>query len=216
MEHSPMAPTSALSNDQLAPLRAAIHELIEVDPSLRCDRQSIVELECLRAQLDYALSTSVAEFDQWGEFALDGAKTATAWIDTACHLPKGEARSQLRRGKALPGLPVAKAAFAAGEIGAAQVDAILRVKSPVTEEALARDEALLVDYARTMKFAPFCNALAYWEQLADQDGTEEAALARQARRDVYLVPGPDGFLGAMNFDFLDGAIVSNELKRLEK
>jgi hypothetical protein len=209
MEHSPMAPTSALSNDQLAPLRAAIHELIEVDPSLRCDRQSIVELECLRAQLDYALSTSVAEFDQWGEFALDGAKTATAWIDTACHLPKGEARSQLRRGKALPGLPVAKAAFAAGEIGAAQVDAILRVKSPVTEEALARDEALLVDYARTMKFAPFCNALAYWEQLADQDGTEEAALARQARRDVYL-------LGAMNFDFLDGAIVSNELKRLEK
>jgi hypothetical protein len=128
MKHSPTAPTSALRNDQLAPLREAIHELIDIDPSLRCDRQSIVELERLRAQLDYALSTSVAEFDQWGEFALDGAKTATAWIDTACHLPKAEAKAQLRRGKSLSDLPVAAAAFAAGEIGAAQVDALLRIK----------------------------------------------------------------------------------------
>jgi hypothetical protein len=200
----------------LAPLHEALKELLETDPSLRCDRQMIVGLERLRAQLDYVLSTSVADFDQWGEWALDGAKTAVAWIDTVCHLPKGEARAQLRRGKALSGPPIAAAAWAAGDIGAAHVDALIRVKRPVTEEALARDEALLVDYARTMKFAHFSNALAYWEQHADQDGSEEAALARKERRDVYLVAGTDGYLGAMNFDFVDGAIVSNELKRLEK
>jgi hypothetical protein len=108
---------------------------------------------------------------------------------------------------------VAAAAWAAGDIGAAHLDALVRVKSPVTEVALARDESLLVDYARTMKFAPFSNALSYWEQLADQDGTEEAALARQARRDVYLVPGPGGYLGKMQFDFIEGAIVAQELER---
>jgi hypothetical protein len=86
----------------------------------------------------------------------------------------------------------------------------------VTEEALARDESRLVDYARTLKFAQFSHALSYWEQHADQDGAEEADFARQARRDAYLVAGPDGYLGRMNFGFIDGAVVANELQRLEE
>jgi hypothetical protein len=227
MEHSPTAPTAAPTaatatatapvSDQLAPLRAAIHELVELDPSLRCDRQSIIELERLRSQLDYVVSTSVASFDQWGGFTFDGAQTAVAWIDTACHLPKAEARAQLRRGRAFSGLPLAAAAFSAGEIGAAQVDVLVKAKNPVTEEAMARDEALLVGYAKDMKFAPFCNAVAYWEQLADQDGSEEAAWARKERRDVYLVAALHGmFLGKMTLDPIGGAIVANELAVLEK
>jgi hypothetical protein len=212
MEMTAPAPVPA----QMAKLAEAVHELIELDPSLRSDRQSIVALERLRSQLDYAISASVADFDQWGKFVSDGAQTTVAWIDTTCHLPKSEIRTQLRRGKALSELPVAAAAWAAGDISGAHLDALLRVKSPVTEEALARDEGLLVGYARTMKYLPFCNALAYWEQLADQDGTEEAALARKERRDVYLVPSTGGFLGAMNYDFIDGTIVADELTRLEK
>jgi hypothetical protein len=39
-------------------------------------------------------------------------------------------------------------------------------------------------------------------------------LARQARRDAYLVPSPDGYLGRMNLDFIEGAIVAKELHRL--
>ena len=198
-----------------AALRAAIDDVLETPPSLRCDAETIVFFEREMNRLQCGLSTSVAEFDQWGEWNGDGAKTATAWIDTVCHLPKNEARALLRRGKALPGLPVAAAAWAAGDIGAAQIDLLVRAKRPVSEEALARDEAILVDYARTMKFAHFSNAMAYWEQHADQDGTEEAALARQARRDAYLVPGPSGYLGSMNFDFVEGAIVAKELQRLE-
>ena len=124
-------------------------------------------------------------------------------------------RAQLRRGEALADLPVAAAAGARGDIGAAHLDTLVRVKSPVTEEALARDEGLLVDDARTMKFAPFCSAVAYWEHLADQDGTEEAALERAARRDVYLVPSVHGtYLGKINLDPLGGATVANELERL--
>jgi hypothetical protein len=176
----------------------------------------IIFLERELNRLQYAVSTSLASFDQWGEWALDGAKTAVAWIDTVCHLPKKEARAELRRGKALPGLPLAAQAWRRGDIGADHIDALVRVKRPVTDEALARDEALLVDYARTMKFAHFSNALDYWEQLADQEGTEEAALAQKARRDVYLVPSTGGYLGKMNFDLIDGAIVANELQRLEK
>jgi hypothetical protein len=206
----------ASASDQLGPLGLALEEFIEIDPSLRCQGETIVGLQRLQSQISYALSTSVAEFDQWGEWATSGAKTSTAWIDTICHLPKKEARAELRRGKALAGLPVAAQAWRAGEIGPAQVDALLRVKSPVTEEALARDEGLLVGYARDMKFAHFSKALEYWEEMADQDGTDAAALARQERRDAYVVPGPGGYFGTMRFDVIEGAIVAGELERLEE
>jgi hypothetical protein len=102
-----------------------------------------------------------------------------------------------------------------GDIGAAHVDALLRVKRPVTEEALARDESILVDAAKTMKFAEFSTVLDYWEQHADQDGTEEAAEAKRAERDVYLFPSPYGYLGEMRFDSIGGAIVVKEHKRIE-
>ena len=40
-------------------------------------------------------------------------------------------------------------------------------------------------------------------------------MAREAHRDVYLVPTPGGYLGKMNLDPIGGAIVANELERLE-
>jgi hypothetical protein len=204
------------ADEAIAAVTEGLDWLAANDPSLFCDADAIKAIERQLSRFECVAARAVAEFDQWGEWALDGATTAVAWIDTTCHLPKKEARAQLRRGKALSTLPLAAAAFGAGDIGPAQVDALIRVKSPVTEDDLARDEALLVDYARTMKFAPFANALAWWEQLADQDGTEEAALAQTQRRGVYLVPSTGGYFGRMQFDLIEGAIVSNELTRLEE
>ncbi len=199
-----------------ATLREGLNELLETPPSLRCDGETITFLERVRSQVDYVISTSGAEFDQWREWGADGAKTATAWIDTTCHVPKNEARAQLRRGKALPALPLVAQAWKDGDIGAAHVDALVRVKRPVTDEALCRDEGILVEAARTMKFAEFASALEYWEQLADQDGTDEAAEAKRTQRDVYLYPSPNGYLGEMRFDPISGAIVVKEHKRIEE
>jgi hypothetical protein len=183
---------------------------------LFCDGDSIKALECQGSRLECAKARAVCSFDQWGEWAADGATTATAWIDTTCHVPKNEVRAQLRRGKALSALPLVAEAWKNGDIGAAHVDALIRVKRPVTEEALARDEGILVDAARTMKFAEFASVVDYWEQHADQDGSEEAAEAKRAQRDVYLFPSPNGYLGEMRFDPISGAIVAKEHKRLEQ
>ena len=220
MEHSSSATITATAtapseDPQLAPLRDAIQVLLNTDPSLRCAGNTIAGLEKLRSQFDFLTSTSVAEFDQWGEWGHDGALNATAWIDTTCHVPKNEARAQLRRGKALASLPLVAQAWKEGDIGAAHVDALIRVKRPVSEEALVRDEKILVDNARTMKFAEFATALDYWEQRADPDGSDEAAEAKKAQRDVYLYPSPYGYLGEMRFDRIGGAIVVKEHKRIE-
>jgi hypothetical protein len=204
------------AQEAIACLTAGLDWFAQNDPSLFCDGDSIKALECQGSRLECAKARAVCSFDQWGAYAADGANTATAWIDTTCHVPKSEARAQLRRGKALATMQLVAAAWAAGDIGAAHVDALIRVKRPVTEEALARDEGILVDTARTMKFAEFATVVDYWEQHADQDGSDEAAEAKKAQRDVYLYPSPNGYLGEMRFDPIGGAIVSKELRRLEQ
>jgi hypothetical protein len=211
-----------MEQDTLAPevryatFSEGLKELIETPPSLRCDAKTITFLQRARSQIDYVMSTSGAEFEQWGEWGHDGALSATSWIDTTCHVPKKEARAQLRRGKALAALPLVAQAWKDGDIGAAHVDALLRVKRPVTEGALSEAEGVLVDAARTLKFAEFSSVVDYWEQHADQDGTDEAAEAKRTQRDVYLYPSPNGYLGEMRFDTIGGAIVAKEHKRLEE
>jgi len=202
------------ADEAIARMSEGLDWLAEHDSSLFCDGDSIKALERQGSRLECAKARAVCSFDQWREWGHDGALTATAWIDTTCHVPKKEARAQLRRGKALPGLPLAAAAWATGDIGAAQIDVLVKAKRPVTEDALAGAEAYLVQAGIDMKFGSFCGVVAYWEQMADQDGTDEAAQARQARRDAYLVPSPDGYVGQMNFDVIGGAIVAKEHKRI--
>jgi hypothetical protein len=222
MEHSTSATATVTAtpsapappNALFANLRAAIDDYLATPASLRCDPETIIFMQRQQNRLSCALSESLAEFDQWKEWGLDGALSATAWVDTVCHLPKKEARAQVRRGHALPGLPVAAAAWRNGDIGAAQVDVLIKAKRPVTEDALAGAEEYLVQAGIDMKFASFCAVVAYWEQMADQDGTDAAALARQARRDAYVVPSPDGYVGQMNLDVIGGAIVAKEFKRI--
>ena len=203
------------ADEAIARVTEGFDWLAENNPSLFCDGDSIKALERQGSRLEYTIARAVESFDQWRQWGCDGALSASAWIDTTCHIPKKEARAQLRRGQALTTLPLFAAAWKDGDIGAAHVDAVLRVKRPVTEEALGRDEAILVEHARTLKFAQFCTVLDYWEQHADQDGSEEAAEARKAQRDVYLVPTPGRFLGKMNLDPIGGAIVVKELKAIE-
>ena len=225
MEHSASATTTATTTApapvsanaaevRWAAVRAAIDDYLATPASLRCDPDSIIFIEREQNRLSYAVSESLAEFDQWKEYGADGALSAAAWVDTMCHLPKKEARAQVRRGHALSGLPLAALAWKNGDIGAAQVDVLIKAKRPVTEDALAGAEASLVQAGIDLKFASFCRVVAYWEQMADQDGTDAAALARQARRDAYLVPSPDGYVGQMNFDVIGGAIVAKEHKRI--
>ncbi len=104
-----------------------------------------------------------------------------------------------------------------GDINAAHLDAVVAVRRPGSEDLLARDEAVLVKQAKRLRFEQFVKAVAYWEQFADPDGTEEAAEERRARRDVYLEPSINGmYLGSMTLDPISGSIVAGELGRIEE
>jgi hypothetical protein len=198
-------------------LLGVIDRLASADPFSYCYSDSVIALQRVMARLSFVAAKAVASFDAGGEWAPDGAKTSVAWLDTRCHLPRDEGRRQLRRGRALAHMTLTAEAWASGAIGAAQVDVLIKTRTPRTEEAFERDEELLVRYAKEMKFAQFCQVLDYWAQHADPDGAAQTEMERLARRDAYASQGIDGmWLGSFTLDPIGGTIVWSEHSRIEQ
>jgi hypothetical protein len=201
---------------ELDALSEAIDGLLELGASACSDAASIETLQRQLAQLESFVTTAVADFDTWGEWTDDGARTAAAWLSTRCKVSRAEAGRQVRRGRRLRHLPVCAGAWARGEITSAQVDVLIGLSREVTEEALSRDEQILVGEACTLRHDEFVRLAAYWEQLADPDGAEAEGRARVDHRDAYLVQTMDKmWLGQLTLDDLSGTIVAGELNRLE-
>jgi len=197
-------------------LTKALDELAELDPSALSDPESILELQRSMCRLEAINTSAVGEFDTWGGFAVDGARSAAAWLTTECRMPASQAQKQVKRSRHLRQLKECAGAWRNGDIGVAQVDAICSKHKGATACFLERDEAMLVDQARTLRFSDLIRLLEYWSQHADPDGTEEDAEAGRNRRDVYLARSLDGmYFGQMTLDPISGEIISNELDRLE-
>jgi hypothetical protein len=198
-------------------LAGELDRLLATDSFSYSDKDSIIALHRLSARFDALVAKAVAGFDAGGEWAVDGAKTSTAWIDTRCHLEKRQAKQELRLGRAMTTMAVVQQAWGNGEIGTAQVQRLVRARTGRTEAFFGRDEQMLVDEAKRLKCNAFCAVVDYWENLADPDGATEADLERQARRTVWLERTPDGtWTGQMNLDQVSGTIVYDELSRIEK
>ena len=195
----------------------AVDLLVEADVNCLADAESIKLLERELSRFEAIVTKAVAAFDASGDWANDGAKGAAPWVATACRLPRAAARRQVRRGRMMRHLPEVTEAWEHGHLSSAHLDLVASVRREGTKEALSRDEPLLVRQAKSLRFEQFARAVAYWDQMADPDGTEEAAEAQRARRDVYLEASLNGmFLGKMTLDPVAGAIVAGELGRIEQ
>jgi hypothetical protein len=206
--------------DALDALSGALDLLAGSDPFSLSDRASVLRLEKELGRLSCVTSKAVAGFAEGGEWAAAGAQSAAAWIATCCHLPLGEVRAHLRRGRALPSMPVVAEAFSLGSIAPAHVDVLVKAAKAATgtdPQAFTRCEAALVQAAEELGFRAFGDAVTYFTQMADPDGAEEADLARRARRDAYVVESINGmYLLGANLDPVSGAIVANEFARIEQ
>jgi hypothetical protein len=200
---------------ELAEFTETMDRFLETDPLSLSDGESIRTLHRYWARCEAWLAQATAAFAASEAWRTSGAQSAAAWLSVEAGLSKADARRTIRLGKALHHLPATEAAWCAGEISAAHVDALNRVRNPGTEEALRRDEAELVGHAKRLRFEAFTKVLAYWAQHADPDGAEARAELQRQRREAYLVPSFEGtWLGRLTFDPVSGAIVDNELRRL--
>ncbi len=201
----------------LETLSETIDRLVESDPYSFADEESIQILHQELARFESVVTRASAAFDASDRWALEGARTCADWLATRLRMPKGHARRQLRRGRELHHLPSCEKAWSEGEISASHVDAISKLRRASTQDALDRDEQMLVSQAATLRYESFVRALDYWEQLADPDGTEEDVQRRRDRREVYLDASFDGmWMGKITLDPISGTIVADELGRLER
>lgn len=201
----------------VAGLVDALDGLVHVAPESLGDRESIVELHRQLARLEAVVTRAAAAFDasrQWDE---DSAPSAAAWLATRCGLRRQAARRRVRLGRELRSLPVCEEAWLAGDVTGSHVAMVASARNQRTASLLARDEQLLVDNAKLLRFEAFARTVAYWLQRADPDGAEDEQRRRWERRDMYLARSFDGmWLGRITLDPVSGAVVADELKRREQ
>ena len=203
---------------ELQALAEVIDQLCDTDPAAWAgDGDAVVTLHRLSTRLESIVTGAMAAFEASGTWSADGARSATAWINTRCRTHPGHTGRLARRGRALREMPAAAEAFGGGEITGDHVDALVRIRNPRTRGCFERDEEQLVAYAKELKFPEFMRTLAYWEQFADPDGTEAAAERQRSRRDVIVSESIGGmWLGTITLDPVSGTIVHNELDRIER
>jgi len=219
IEH--MLASGEVRNETVAgPLTDAVDGLLAVDPDTLDDTEltdAVVELHRQQARLAAATTRLTAAVEARRLYTDDGSRSCGAWLAQRCRLPVSQTRTEVWLGRRLRAMPLTAEAFAAGDISPRHTAVLASLAGGRTAEAFARDEAGLVDDARSRSWAEFCQAIEYWRQEADPDGVENDAAHDEALRRVHLSPGLHGT------GILDGvltplghATVSAALGRIEQ
>ena len=201
-------------------LAVEIKELGELDPGALDDEEltdTIVELGRLERQLAAERNRLIGAWDRRGAWRIDGARSAAAGLAHRTGDSHAECGSRLWLEKQLRHLPLVEAAYRAGDIGGGHARLLARARNRRTATDLARDEAMLVDLARSLSFAEFTRVVDYWLLHADPDGAEQSDLDRRERRRVSLDVTLSGMhSGTILLDPISGETVGDELHRLEQ
>jgi hypothetical protein len=138
------------------------------------------------------------------------------WLMAQAQIPKPVAKATFARARGLRHLPFTEAAWLAGDISVSHVRALLDARRPSTEDQMAKDEEMLVGQAKELQFRHFAKAVAYWEQLADDDASDERARYQREDRYVHLSQGfRGGWVLDGEMDDIGGGVVAGEVSRLE-
>ncbi len=201
-------------------LEVAVKELAALDPLSLSDselRDAQIDLARLGAAFAAAQARIAVVWDQRRVWDVDGAKSGAAWLARETREPKAVCASRLRLGRVVRDMPLVDAAWSAGDISIDHVRRLAGLRNRRTIAAFARDEATLVEAARTTTFDQFAQALEYWTLRNDPDGAEQSDIDRHDRRRVSLDQTFGGsYSGAMFLDPISGEIICGELQRLEQ
>jgi Domain of unknown function (DUF222) len=206
---------------EVALLRQANDALAALDTDTVPDEElepSIVALHREAARLAAQMARLTGDYDQRRVFRSDGSKSAAARLARKTGASRREMRAQVQLGRRLRSMPKVEAALNAGEIGVEHARILGRLaasdRKPVADAFPGAEETLL-GHARDLEFNDFVKAVKYWEQVVDQDGTEEEAERKHASRRVHLSETLDGvWVGDLQLDAIGGSILNKALRQI--
>lgn len=161
----------------------------------------------------------LAVYEARKAYAHDGSRSAAARLARQTGADREVFKAQVRLGRRLQLMPGVAAALAAGEITTEHAQVLGRLagsQRKAVAERFARDEQLLVGFAREMSYDDFERACRYWEQQADQDGAEDKAARQHESRRAHLSQTLDDmFVLDALFDPIGGTVFATALNRIE-
>ena len=127
------------------------------------------------------------------------------------------ANVELRRARKLATMPHTAAAVLAGSLSLDHVDVLGRANQPWRAAVFTDHEKTLVDECAKLRFSHAIKAVDYWCQRADAMAAEDGAERRRESAHLYASTTLDSVV-VLNgvLDPIGGAIVTGELKRLER
>lgn len=135
----------------------------------------------LRAELDRLIAAAAqctAAWDQRRCWADDGSKSAGARLARECGLDPTLAGRHVRVARRLRGMPATARALADGSLSWDKASLLAWANTPADRGFLLRDEQMLVDRLRDMRFSPAKRVITYWRSLA-ADASERDRFDRQ-------------------------------------
>jgi hypothetical protein len=176
-------------------LAAAVDEVLGLDPDTLGDAELTRMLDDIRrseARLVAARARLVAAADARRTFAPSGHLNTPSWLADRNNTPVGDAHADVRLARRLRTMPATRASLAAGTITARHAHTLAGLNAPATAGAFAQAEEFLVGQARTMRWADFTRAMAYWRREARCDDADKHAKSDWEHRSVSLHDGLRG------------------------
>ena len=203
----------------LAGLLQAIDELLEVDAQSLSDADLeafAVEAIDMQSRLSAAVGHVLAEWDARRVWAADGPRSARAHLAHHANVSRAQAGVEVGRCRRLRHAPLVAEAFRRGEIGADRADLLGRVNGPELRSLFQRDEAILVEAARSLPWDDFETVVRRWKDHADDESGRDPSRQRHRDRRLSIVSTVFGTVDlAGHGPALEGAIVAQEVERLE-
>jgi hypothetical protein len=200
--------------------KAALEALEAVDPDalddwpLRLLATGLVELDSRAAVLRAKV---ISAWDARRTWADDGSKAAHGRLARECHLSSGTAKRELARAKQLRTMPATTTALRAGSLSIDQADLLRWAHQPALAELFARDEHLLINEVRKLRFDLARKAVDYWIDRAYEElGLDRPYRSRDGRY-LKAVRTFDGHVDVRgHLDALAGTEILEELHRIEQ
>lgn len=146
----------------------------------------------------------------WGA---EGAKSGAAWLRNKCFVSPAGAARRMKLARRVREMPKVEAAWQRGDLSADHVSVLAHALTDRTRDLFERDENMLVGFATSMRFRPFCVAVAHWTNLADPDGAERDAKSRHESRRLHHSPTLGGAWATDGwFDDIAGSEIDVALK----